>query len=109
MLLQCGTLISRKELCLEVSEFVFPKFWALAFCICPSTTSPSQGLSLQVGIRVWECVDMLPLSLSLEKQEDQEKRRKVNANLQVRKTSVLYTVHIFVSHGSHGQEHQSIV
>ena len=52
---------------------------------------------------------MSPLSLLLEKQEDQEKRRKVNTNLQVRKTSVMYTVHIFVSHGSHGQEASSIV
>ena len=37
---------------------------------------------------------MLALSLLLEKQEDQEKRRKVKTNLQVRKISAMYTIHI---------------
>ena len=37
---------------------------------------------------------MLALSLLLEKQEDQEKRRKVKTNLQVRKISATYTIHI---------------
>ena len=47
MLLQCGTLISMKELCLEVSGFVLLKFCALVFLsVCPSP---------QVHVRDFNC------------------------------------------------------
>lgn len=89
-LLQCGTLISMKELCLEVSGFVLLKFCALVFLsVCPSPQVHVRDFNCNVKSgfeNVLTCCHCLFLK---EKQEEDQAIRKANINLQVRKTSVM--------------------
>ena len=68
MLLQCGTLISMKELCLEVSGFVFLKQILYAgsfktFALSPQVQVTNfHCMSNKCGIKFWECIDRLSLS-----------------------------------------------